>query len=72
MILEKETLKKELEKLNKQYNEILTSIRKNKKNQAQALCDKYNASKAVVKSKKVKKDTIKPGKLQGFYCPDRK
>ena len=36
---------------------------KNKKNQAQALCDKYNASKAVVKSKKVKKDTIKPGKL---------
>lgn len=30
---------------------------------AQALCDKYNASEAVVVSKKTKKDTLKPGKL---------
>lgn len=30
---------------------------------AQALCDKYNASEAVVVSKKKKKDTMKPGKL---------
>ena len=30
---------------------------------AQKLCDKYNASDAVVISKKTKKDTLKPGKL---------
>lgn len=30
---------------------------------AQALCDKYNAADSVVKSKKTKKDTLKPGKL---------
>lgn len=30
---------------------------------AQELCDKYNASEAVVVSKKKKKDTMKPGKL---------
>jgi len=32
-------------------------------NRAQALCDKYNASEAVVVEKKKKKDTMKPGKL---------
>ena len=32
-------------------------------NRAQALCDKYNASEAVVVDKKKKKDTMKPGKL---------
>ena len=36
---------------------------KNELNKAQALCDKYNASEAVVTSKKRKKDTMKPGKL---------
>ncbi len=30
---------------------------------AKALCDKYNASEAIVVSKKKKKDTMKPGKL---------
>ena len=30
---------------------------------AQALCDKYNSSDAVVTAKKKKKDTMKPGKL---------
>ncbi len=30
---------------------------------AQELCDKYNASQAIVVSKKKKKDTMKPGKL---------
>ena len=30
---------------------------------AQALCDEYNASKAVVTEKKKKKDTLNPGKL---------
>ncbi len=30
---------------------------------AQALCDKYNATDAVVTAKKKKKDTMKPGKL---------
>ncbi len=30
---------------------------------AQALCDKYNTSKAIVTAKKKKKDTMKPGKL---------
>lgn len=32
-------------------------------NKARALCDKYNASEAVVVEKKKKKDTMKPGKL---------
>ncbi|MBR0449255.1 MAG: DNA topoisomerase III, partial [Clostridia bacterium] len=32
-------------------------------NKAQALCDKYNASTAVVKSVKRKKETLSPGKL---------
>lgn len=36
---------------------------KNEIKKAQALCDKYNASEAVVISKKTKKDTLKPGKL---------
>ncbi len=36
---------------------------KNEKNKAQALCDKYNASEARVISKKIKKDTLKAGKL---------
>lgn len=36
---------------------------KNEIKKAQALCDKYNASEAVVVSKKTKKDTLKPGKL---------
>ena len=36
---------------------------KDKKAAAQALCDKYNASKATVISKKTKKETIFPGKL---------
>lgn len=36
---------------------------KNQKNKAQELCDKYNASKAIVISKKKKKDTLSPGKL---------
>lgn len=30
---------------------------------AQELCDRYNASKAIVTAKKKKKDTMKPGKL---------
>lgn len=36
---------------------------KNEFEKAKALCDKYNSSKAVVVSKKKKKDTISPGKL---------
>jgi len=36
---------------------------KNELENAQKLCDKYNASEAVVISKKKKKDTLKPGKL---------
>ncbi len=36
---------------------------KDKKAQAEALCAKYNASKAVVVSKKTKKETVNPGKL---------
>ncbi len=36
---------------------------KNELNKAQALCDKYNASDAIVTEKKEKKDTLKPGKL---------
>ena len=36
---------------------------KNERRRAQELCDKYNASEAVVVSKKKKKDTMKPGKL---------
>ena len=36
---------------------------KNELNKAQVLCDKYNASDAVVTAKKKKKDTLKPGKL---------
>lgn len=36
---------------------------KDKKAQAEALCSKYNASRAVVISKKTKKETVNPGKL---------
>ena len=36
---------------------------KEKKAEAEALCQKYNASKAVVVSKKTKKETVNPGKL---------
>lgn len=36
---------------------------KNELAKAQALCDKYNSSEAVVVSKKTQKDTLKPGKL---------
>ena len=36
---------------------------KDKKDQAEALCAKYNASRAVVISKKTKKETVNPGKL---------
>ena len=36
---------------------------KDKKNQADALCAKYNASEARVVSKKTKKETLNPGKL---------
>ena len=36
---------------------------KDKKKDAEALCEKYNASKAVVVSKKTKKETVNPGKL---------
>ncbi|MBQ3124326.1 MAG: topoisomerase C-terminal repeat-containing protein [Clostridia bacterium] len=36
---------------------------KNEFSKAQALCDKYNASDAIVIEKKKKKDTLKPGKL---------
>lgn len=36
---------------------------KNELAKAQRLCDEYNAEKAVVISKKKKKDTLKPGKL---------
>ena len=36
---------------------------KDKKNQADALCAKYNASTATVVSKKSKKETLNPGKL---------
>ncbi len=44
----------------------LTSKEQFNKNEflkAKELCDKYNSSKAVVVSKKKKKDTMKPGKL---------
>ncbi len=44
----------------------LTSKEQFKKDEflkAQALCDKYNAAKAIVTAKKKKKDTLKPGKL---------
>ena len=36
---------------------------KNELDKAQALCDEYNAAKAVVTEKKKKKDTLAPGKL---------
>ena len=36
---------------------------KNELEKAQALCDEYNASKAIVTEKKKKKDTLSPGKL---------
>ncbi len=36
---------------------------KDKRRDAEALCEKYNASKAVVLSKKTKKETVNPGKL---------
>ena len=36
---------------------------KDERDKAQALCDQYNASKAVVTDKKRKKDTLSPGKL---------
>ncbi|MDD2377592.1 MAG: DNA topoisomerase [Bacilli bacterium] len=36
---------------------------KEKFNKAKQLCDKYNNEKAIVISKKVKKDTLNPGKL---------
>ena len=36
---------------------------KDKRAQAEALCAKYNASRAVVISKKTKKETVNPGKL---------
>ncbi|MBQ7097044.1 MAG: topoisomerase C-terminal repeat-containing protein [Clostridia bacterium] len=36
---------------------------KSKLNEAKALCDKYNAQKAVVTAKKKKKDKLAPGKL---------
>ena len=36
---------------------------KDEQKKAQELCDKYNASEAVVTAKKKKKDTMKPGKL---------
>ena len=36
---------------------------KDKQKQALDLCDKYNASKAIVTDKKVKKDKLNPGKL---------
>lgn len=44
----------------------LTSKEQFKKDEflkAQELCDRYNASKAIVTAKKKKKDTMKPGKL---------
>lgn len=36
---------------------------KDERDKAQALCDQYNASKAIVTDKKRKKDTLSPGKL---------
>ena len=36
---------------------------KDKKNKAEELCNKYNASKAIVIDKKTKKDKLNPGKL---------
>ena len=36
---------------------------KNELRKAQEMCDKYNAARAVVTSKKKKKDTMRPGKL---------
>ncbi len=36
---------------------------KNELSKAEALCEQYNAEKAIVTSKKKKKDTINPGKL---------
>ena len=36
---------------------------KDEQDKAQALCDQYNASKAIVTDKKRKKDTLSPGKL---------
>ncbi len=40
-----------------------TKFEKNELEKAKALCDKYNAEKAVVTSKKKKKDKLAPGKL---------
>lgn len=36
---------------------------KNEKDKAEALCEQYNASKAIVTNKKKKKDALAPGKL---------
>lgn len=52
-----ETNGAEIELLSKQKFE------KSKLNDAKALCDKYNAEKAIVTAKKKKKDKLAPGKL---------
>ncbi|MBR5535448.1 MAG: topoisomerase C-terminal repeat-containing protein [Clostridia bacterium] len=53
------------EETNGEEIELVSKEQFNKKEflKAQALCDKYNASEAVVTSKKKKKDIMKPGKL---------
>ena len=45
--------------------ELISKVRfeKDQKAQSEALCAKYNASRAVVISKKTKKETVNPGKL---------
>ena len=56
-ISKEKTLGEEIELVSKERFD------KDKKNQADALCAKYNASEARVVSKKTKKETLNPGKL---------
>lgn len=53
------------EKTNGEAVELLSKVKfaANELEKANALCEKYNSSRAFVASKKVKKDTLAPGKL---------
>ena len=53
------------EKTNGEAVELLSKAKfaANDLEKANALCEKYNSSRAFVASKKVKKDTLAPGKL---------
>lgn len=53
------------EKTNDEEVELNSKQKFDKENkiEAQQLCDKYNSSKAIVINKKIKKDTLSPGKL---------